>query len=136
LRKLFLDDVRKPYDSSWDVVRSYEQFVEYIKNLGVPDIISFDHDLADEHYPIGIQNPKEKILYNLYKEKTGYHAALYLTKIGKFPKLAIVHSFNPVGARNIVRLFIEAGINVIQRPYEPGSIQLIVGEPIDNCSKS
>ena len=66
MKKLFLDDVRVPFDCAkymrpddlkymyedeeWDIVRTYNDFVGYIEHFGVPDLISFDHDLADEHY--------------------------------------------------------------------------------------
>lgn len=96
-RKLYLDDLRQPSDSSlymgyeemyngeWDVVRNYKEFVNYIENKGVPDIVSFDHDLAEE--------------------KTGADCARwlgeYLIENGiPLPKYYI-HSMNPVGAVNI-----------------------------------
>lgn len=55
--ELFLDDIRtpnavysSPYDGGWTIVRGYEEFVNAIQKYGVPDIISFDHDLEIEHY--------------------------------------------------------------------------------------
>ena len=60
---LFLDDVRNPKDccqympdakfyfnSEFVIVRNYDEFVNFIRKNGLPNIISFDHDLADEHY--------------------------------------------------------------------------------------
>ena len=55
---LFLDDLRNPKDViwvnlpevEWTVVRNYDDFVNTIIDKGVPTRISFDHDLADEHY--------------------------------------------------------------------------------------
>lgn len=61
-RLLFLDDVRYPIEayhytkqdiflrSDWHIVRNYGQFVSRILEKGLPEMISFDHDLADEHY--------------------------------------------------------------------------------------
>ena len=43
--KLFLDDIRKPPDVDWFIVRNYNQFIDWIDKNGLPDIISFDHDL-------------------------------------------------------------------------------------------
>ena len=80
---LFLDDIRDPQTSvflrnqdfyrntKWVVVRSHDEFVSYITHNGMPDLISFDHDLADEHY--GTNYNLNKMEYLLYKEKNGYH---------------------------------------------------------------
>ena len=116
-RMLFLDDSpeRKTPDG-WDRVWSYADFVEYISFYGVPKYISFDHDLGFEHYPLGEQNPGAKIPYSVYKEKTGYHAALYLVEHDMFPEVAIVHSFNVVGAKNIIDL-LGRYCDVLRVPY-------------------
>jgi len=87
---LYLDDQRTPtinipgYEP-WVVVRSYEQFVNWISEFGIPDLISFDHDLADEHIEDyfkqklnqGFQQPE----YESYKEKTGLHCAMWLVRV-------------------------------------------------------
>jgi hypothetical protein len=84
-------------------VRSYSEFVLYINNYGVPAFISFDHDLAYEHYPIHEQNVGPDIPYNKYLEGTGYDCALYLVSNDlELPSAGwAVHSMNPVGKRNI-----------------------------------
>ena len=53
MKKLFLDDVRtiemiydKSMESEFDIVRTYEEFVAYIKKNGLPNYISFDNDLG------------------------------------------------------------------------------------------
>jgi hypothetical protein len=115
MSKLFLDDMR-PAPSGWDLVRSYQEFVDYVDKLGVPQVISFDHDLGFEHYPFGEQDPTERIPYEQYTEKTGYHCAQYLVGKGQFPETAIVHSFNIVGARNIAHL-LGRHCEVIVAPY-------------------
>lgn len=53
MRKLFLDDVRSPemvFDKTvakdFVLVRSYAEFVQYIKQNGLPEFISFDNDLG------------------------------------------------------------------------------------------
>lgn len=115
MKKLFLDDVRKVTDIYEDddnfiVVKNYDEFVKYIKLNGLPDFISFDHDLADEHYNIGIDlYAKDKPLdYNLYKEKTGMECAKWLINYCldnklKLPKFK-VHSANPAGRENILSI--------------------------------
>lgn len=64
MRRLFLDDIRVPldcpkahymtyrridlriYHEDWIIVRSHGQFVKWIMENGMPDLISFDHDLG------------------------------------------------------------------------------------------
>ena len=112
---LFLDDFRMPKDAynyllqpiyisvNWEIVRSYDEFVKYITEHGIPEIISLDHDLADEHY-------ESRQEYDQYTEKTGYHCALWLINYcidnnKKLPTEILIHSMNPVGSLNIKSLF-------------------------------
>ncbi len=53
MKKLFLDDIRtiemvydKSRESEFDIVRTYEAFVDYVKEHGLPPFISFDNDLG------------------------------------------------------------------------------------------
>lgn len=106
---LFLDDLRSPGDVTWvnlpsasyRVARNYNQFVENVCNLGLPVFVSFDHDLADEHYIKMMQGE----LHDYGDEKTGYECAQWLVDYCvkhnlKFPAYA-VHSLNPVGRERI-----------------------------------
>lgn len=113
-KALYLDDVRTPTTTipeyePWYVVRNYDEFVDWITNNGVPDLISFDHDLAQEHMNDyfeqvavkGYQVPD----YMTYKEKTGLDCARWLAEYIQVNNLQLkavsVHSHNPVGASNI-----------------------------------
>ena len=53
MKKLFLDDLRtvdmvydKRMTEEFDIVRSFDEFVQYIKEKGIPYFISFDNDLG------------------------------------------------------------------------------------------
>jgi hypothetical protein len=101
---LFLDDTREPNKflkdtRTWLVVRNYNQFVETIAKQGLPDFISFDHDLADEHYN------EEHPDYDKFKEKTGYDCAKWLVEYCMKTSQSLpewqVHSMNPIGRMNI-----------------------------------
>lgn len=100
-RKLFLDDVRRPPVGGWDVVRSYTEFVAYLAQYGMPDLISFDHDLAPEHYAwpfTGATEPPP------FVEKTGYDCAMYIVE-NRLPLQEFrVHSANPAGRERIRQL--------------------------------
>lgn len=106
--KLFLDDIRFPEDvrhvypqeGEWVIARNMNDAIWYIERRGLPNFISFDHDLADEHYLIG-QDPSKM-------EKTGYEFAKWLSNHIMDKDLKIptgfgyhVHSMNPVGKQNI-----------------------------------
>jgi hypothetical protein len=122
---LFLDDIRNPvdvlnyinnpmYKEYWNVVRNYDQFVEYIEKNGIPDVISFDHDLADEHYRPSMYNPDGHYsgyyTDGTFTEKTGYDCAKWLIEYCMeagidVPTTVLVHSMNPIGKLNIISLF-------------------------------
>lgn len=115
---LFLDDFREPIDCSyympaftredykkeWEIVRSYDEFVNWIKENGIPALISFDHDLASEHYHDANTQVKS-IDYNSYKEKTGYHCAKWLAEYCIENNIQIpnyyAHTMNEAGGKNI-----------------------------------
>ena|SRR6476661_9107426 len=125
MRKLFLDDIRVPedclkymhrrvgdqislYREDWIIVRSYEEFVKEIQENGLPDLISFDHDLADEHIVDFYKNenlPEPNLAYDDYKEKTGFDCAKWLVNHcmdsdKELPKY-MLHTWNPIGLENI-----------------------------------
>jgi len=115
--KLFLDDVRRPEttfhymglpvftEPNWIIVRNYYAFISLIEKKGIPEVIAFDHDLADEHYK------KQEFDYNNEEsEKTGYHCAKWLIDYCmdnelELPIKIIIHSMNPYGSMNIKSLF-------------------------------
>jgi hypothetical protein len=116
---LFLDDNFYPLDISnrtdnekdriryrkynWIVVRNYDDFVFLIKEKGLPDIVSFDHDLAPEHYDCS-----DIIDYDSFEKRTGYHAAEWLLEYCSCRRLNVpillIHSQNKVGKKNIENL--------------------------------
>ena len=118
--KLFLDDNRNPYDvfkntidpiyeenDTWVIVRDYHQFISFIQRFGVPKLVSFDHDLTQDHY---LTENQSNIDYKSLKGNTGYDAAQWLidyceNKEVKLPEIR-VHSSNLEGKRNIESLFL------------------------------
>ncbi len=105
---LFLDDIREPADVTWvkmpvgvdwNVVRSYDEFVAFITENGLPTLIAFDHDLGHEYDVSGGLNTTEM---------TGYHCAKWVIEYCldndlDFPEYR-VHSMNVVGKDNIHKL--------------------------------
>ena len=123
--KLFLDDIRIPKDAinlvptkfnkfywenDWDIVRNYDEFIQYIEVNGVPGFVSFDHDLADFHYdfkPEDYENmPKDEMIMKFGSmEKTGLDCAKFLVEYCADENVPLpdylVHSANPAGKENI-----------------------------------
>ena len=120
---LFLDDVRNPEgdtmnymfprignqasmyrNEAWVIVKNYKEFTETITRLGLPEIVSFDHDLADIHYDPSTWTESFK-----YQEETGEDCAKWLVEYcnGKRDNMPVcyIHSMNPVGSENIRRVF-------------------------------
>jgi hypothetical protein len=123
---LFLDDVRVPMDAyeytgqnmfletEWKIVRNYQEFVKYIETNGVPFFISFDHDLAYEHYTpeeyhTDYDASKKYQDSQNYTEKTGYDCAKWLAYHCLDNEIPMpnyyCHSMNPVGKDNIISIF-------------------------------
>ena len=114
---LFLDDDpgRIPHKLSWIqlplvewvIVRNYNDFVAVILRDGVPQIISFDHDLGDTAYQEfhRANNSDKTVNYENIDEKTGFHAAQWLANYCVDNKIPIpqyyTHTLNPMGAMNI-----------------------------------
>lgn len=123
--KIYLDDVRTPTDPQWIVVRSYLEFVNKVKELGLEtiEIISLDHDLGDTAMREYFNNvaPNYSLDYSNISEKTGYDCAKWLVDLFydtnekwsqksrdvkrastmEFP-LVYTHSANPIGSANIM----------------------------------
>ena len=123
--KIYLDDVRTPVNPDWVVVRSYDEFVGKVRELGFEniDVISLDHDLGDTAMNEYFNNvsPNYTLDYSNIEEKTGMDCAKWLVDyyydnynfsedlisrknkkiIGiTFPKV-YTHSANPIGSANI-----------------------------------
>jgi hypothetical protein len=122
---IYLDDTRTPIEERWILVKSYEEFVQKVEEIGIDNIelISLDHDLGDTAMQEYFKNvaPNYVLDYSNIKEKTGYDCAKWIvnkfydknpkrvrmsridkkTYPIKFPEI-VVHSANPIGSANIM----------------------------------
>lgn len=109
--KIFLDDLREPYDKTWKLVQeaiSFKSVVEkHYKETGkAPEAVSFDHDLHPSHYGHFPKDRSEyKAMEKRYKTPTGLDCAEWLCNfcVEKGIELPVceVHSHNKVGAELI-----------------------------------
>ena len=116
---LFLDDTpeRIPLLRPEEIVhyvRNAKEFVDWLENNPMPDVISFDHDLANEHYEnLGGYNAHSPI-------ETGDDCAKWCILTGRIPTQVIVHSWNVSGALRIATRFTDIGHkNVSIRKFNP-----------------
>ena len=123
---LWLDDLRNPFinkerlpkeDGVIHWVLNYKEFKEYIELNGLPDVISFDQDLHEEHYTpeyfwLDYDASKEFQDWkkHTYKHETGEDCAKFLVKFCLFRELEMpktyIHSANPVGVKYIEKILI------------------------------
>jgi hypothetical protein len=107
--KIYLDDIRTPVESGWEVVRNYEQFVSTIMYIGLDNIelISLDHDLGDTAMKEWHTNVYHNYTldYNNITEKTGMDCAKWLVEQwmnGEKVVDVFTHSANAIGSANIM----------------------------------
>jgi len=112
---IYLDDVRTPTqgvgedNQPWVVVRSYDEFVEKVNEIGLENIqmVSLDHDLGDSAMKEWHNNVYHnyKLDYDNITEKTGYDCAKWLVEqwMDNKPVVTVMtHSANAIGSANIM----------------------------------
>ena len=113
---IYLDDVRTPLPNptthdvtEWTVVRSYDEFVAKITEIGLENIglISLDHDLGDSAMREWHNNVYHNytLNYDNITEKTGMDCTKWLVEqwLNGAPVVPVmVHSANAVGSANMM----------------------------------
>ena len=108
---IYLDDVRTPITSNirWVIVRSYDEFVSKINELGLENIklISLDHYLGDTAIKEWHNNVYHNFTldYNNITEKTGMDCTKWLVEkwMDGAPICEVkVHSANAIGSANMM----------------------------------
>jgi hypothetical protein len=116
--RIYLDDVRTPVSpnnewsdgtTEWTVVRSYDEFVSKVTEIGLENIelISLDHDLGDSAMKEWLHGVVRNyaINYDNITEKTGMDCTKWLVNQwmdGKPIVDVVVHSANAIGAANMM----------------------------------
>lgn len=95
--RLFLDDERFPVEEGCVIARSYDEAREIVLRDGVPEFISFDHDLGEGRSGSDFAHWLVNYLLD--------HPNVDMTNFSFY-----VHSQNPVGAdriRNLMNSFLD-----------------------------
>lgn len=97
--RLFLDDERFPTSDLGNpvIARDCAEAIELVNEFGIPELISFDHDLGFEHG--NVKPSAMSFLHWLIDQHLD--GKLDCSRI----KRVIVHSANPPGAANIASLW-------------------------------
>lgn len=123
---LYLDDIRQPYETGnyinpvelrkqyrleeWIIVRNYNEFTKYIQDNGLPNKVSFDHDLGeDEAERLRIDGlSKRKTREHKKTVMSGYDCAKWMCEYCLENSLPLpeyyCHSMNPTGKENILNI--------------------------------
>jgi len=108
---LYLDDCRNPTVTidglPWVIARTYEEFKHELDTRGMPDFVSLDHDLFEEHMQMYFymrKNGLTAIDYSTFEEKTGVDcckALVYAIDANEdYPRLPInLHTHNKYGLK-------------------------------------
>lgn len=105
----YLLTLTKTAPEDWVIVRNYQEFVAIIEERGIPEFISFDHDLdrsAMREYFFAIETGRE-FNYNNVKFPTGLDCVKFLIDKCKesarvLPEITL-HTANTLGWANMNR---------------------------------
>jgi len=116
--RIYLDDIRTPLSPNnewvegipeWTVVRSYDEFVSKVTEIGLEniDIISLDHDLGPSAMAEWYSNVYHnyELNYDNIEEKTGMDCTKWLVNqwLDGAPVVdVVIHSANAIGSANMM----------------------------------
>lgn len=84
--RLFLDDIRNPPDEDWIICRSTHEALDTIRDKGIPDFMSLDHDLGGDDTTMVFL---KRLVDEIWDGQS-------------IPPKYQVHSANPIGTQNII----------------------------------
>src|SRR3990167_10355069 len=101
--KLFVDDIRKLPDDSWQLARTVSEAIRAI-NMFDFDVISLDHDIegSQETFDVVALYIKEKYKNHIY---------------GMNKPTIILHTANPVGAIRMNGILIDFDVEIKERGF-------------------
>ncbi len=112
--KLWHDDIRRPPSSEWTWARTNDEAKRVLLEGSVVEI-SLDHDLGC--HEMDPDAPMAMMLRGAAPE-TGYDLAVWMCEVGIVPECITIHSWNPVGARRMAAVLMDAGATPVVSPFQ------------------
>lgn len=97
MNKLWLDDIRRSPDESWDWARTISAAQELFEQKSY-DVCSLDHDMGLHDYDPDEQDADLRVAPDRWRYEDGTELAYWMAKTNNVPPRIIVHSWNPPGA--------------------------------------
>jgi CheY-like chemotaxis protein len=113
MRILILDDDKDRHDGFAELYANDERVHVYTAEHAAQALDSQDFDA------VYLDHDLNGTAYAPSSTESGYAAAVHITHMApeRRPKKVFVHSWNPPGAYNMVRVLRRAGVDVVYKPY-------------------
>lgn len=120
--KLYYDDIRYPPGPDWLWARTNEEAIRILETCNIQEA-SLDHDMGLHEY-----NPMEIDFAELSDDwcdpdHDGYTLALEMIELELVPPKITIHSWNPVGAKNMESVLKKHAEMIIIKPAEEWLMQ-------------
>lgn len=105
-----LVDKSKTPAGSWQVVRSFDEFVFWIKKHGIPVKVSFDNDLCQKHYELFVEASKTgaELEWRDIQPRMGIYALFWFLNYCKIKNTELpeiyFHTANPIARFEMEKL--------------------------------
>lgn len=114
-RKLWLDDVRPAPDSTWFWAETIAEGQKFLLD-NVVEECSLDHDLG--HMILGDGELRSRPGGH-FAHGDGVDFVRWMVANNLVPEKVTIHSWNPMGAREMARLLNDFGRDVVVAPFDP-----------------
>lgn len=112
--KLWVDDIRRPPDDTWLWARTNDIAREALRIGGIKEA-SLDHDMGHHDRD---PDDEDSLFLRGDAEDDGQQLVKWMIRHGYVPKKITIHSWNPVGARNMQAMLFDHCWDLTVQPYE------------------
>lgn len=122
--RLWYDDIRRPPDDTWVWARTNGAAMQRLLDEPCEEI-SFDHDMGLHHHDPDEVDADLRVAEDAWRYEDGAELARWMVKREIVPPTVRIHSFNPVGARNIAQIMLDGATvlgvpcHITIKPFHP-----------------